>query len=348
MKNVMKASKILMVAGTAVLCGCSVSAGSQSSNVFTVSYYDDSAIPVLVGYAYVIKGKQANMRAVEGVTYDKLSHSGIAPSDVGKHFVFRGFEGTYEDGTPIDLSSIQSDCSVYAKFDEADYTLSYTFKNGAVSLRDSKNELIKGTVKYGDSFSFSDLFNFDELSYNTPRYGYQYEFNGFTIDSDSSKTNIIDSMLKWTSGDVLPSESWVLGTLFVSTENMDSNPGYATYFSNGSEWISLGKLSDNIKLSFLCSFEETEKDFSVSVVKNGSTIGSIPAKYAVEEISVSGDGSKLTISNSRGISYSVEGTSYTAQYIKYTEETSDRIQENYSEKKVDLSHIMGDCVISII
>ncbi len=349
MENRKKTSKILVFATTVVLYGCSISTGSQSSNVFTVSYYDDSETPVLVGYAYVIKGRQANMRAVEGVTYDKLSHSGKAPSAVGKHYVFDGFRGTYEDGTTIDLSSIQSDCSVYAQFVEEDYSLSYTFKNGAVSLRDDSNELIKGVAKYGDTFSFSNLgVDVESLSYNVPRYGYQYLFNGFTIDSDATNSIITDSMLKWTSGEILPTEVSVLGTLFVSTENMSSNPEYATYVSNGSEWISLGKLSDNIKLSFSCSFDEVEKEFNASIVKDGFVVETIPVKYAVEEISVSNDGSTITISNSRGVSCSVDGTSYTAEYIKFTEDNSDRIQENFSEKNVDLSHIMGDCVITIM
>ncbi len=342
------ATTLVLICGSALLSACSFSKGTAESNVFTVSYYDDSAEPVLVGYAYVIKGKEANMRSVEGVDYDKLSHSGALPSAIGKHFVFDGFAGTYEDGTQIDLKSIQASCSVYAQFVEAEYSLTYTFKNGAISLRDADNNLIKGTAKFGDPFVFADLgIDSSSLEYTVPRYGYQYGLTGFTIDADSSKTTITDSMLKWESGDAVPETPSPVGTIFVSTNNMNNNPSYETYFSTQTQWVSLGKLSENLKISFSCSFEEEEKDFQVSVVKNGTLIGTVPAKYAVEEITVSQIGEDIVVSNSRGISVSCSGDKYSAKYIKFNSETADRIQENYSERDVELKHIMGDCVITI-
>lgn len=338
----------MVIGATALLSACSFKPGEQKSNVFTVSYYDDSETPQLVGYSYVIKGKQANMRSLESGEYDRLSHSNARPSSVGKHFVFSGWAGTYDDGTEIDLNSIQDDCSVYAQFDEAEYTVSYTFKNGAISLRDDAGNLIKGVAKFGDAFSFSSLgVNFDELGYTVPRYGYQYELTGFTIDSDSSKSVVTDSMIKWESGDALPSVPSVLGTIYVLTDGENANPIYTTYLSNGAEWVQLGKMSDNLKLSFSCSFDESEKDFTVSVVKNGTLVGTVPVKYGIEEITVSSSGGEITVSNNRGISVSTEGDKYTAKYIKYTKENADKIQENYSEKDVELTHIMGDCVITI-
>ena len=343
----MKKNKILniliLTASCITLGACSFTTSKEDSNVYTVQYFDDSETPVMVGYAYVIKGRQANMRELDGVSYDKRSHSSAIPSKVGSHFVFDGYEGQYEDGTPVDLNNVQGNCDVYAKFVEEDYKLSYVFKNGVDTIRDNNGNVIKPQIKYGDVFDFSATTA--SMEYQNPKYGYDYDYKGVALSGDKKEVVVNSSDLNWKTAKSAPVDIDAKGTLVV-VFNDEHEPEYPTYYCNGVEWIEAGKLSENLSLKFNSVHEEKKKLFNVSIYQGTTLKGTVGVAYTEALIETS-TSTGFTFTGTDGTSVIVDGTSYSTKYLKYTKEVADRIQEGYSEKTVELAHSMGDCSIIV-
>lgn len=200
MKNALKRFVIAFVSLTgAALTSCAFSSESLPvANIYTVTYYDDSAVPKACGYSYVREGGAANFKADTtgyGSTYDFVSKK---DSDVGHYWTWDDWY--LSGGTKADLSNITSDLSVYAHFKDNLYKLRLEYKDGVDFVRDSSFNTVGGTVTFGAGVTAGlSMFSFISGTFTGhPDYGYSDDFRGWSMEPDfmvDGEGNRIDSYL---------------------------------------------------------------------------------------------------------------------------------------------------------
>ncbi len=162
-------------------------AGTSNSYVapspVTVSFYDDSTEPVLVGYGYCIAGNPVDLRL--SADYDFLSHDASAQAALenGEYLSFVGWTGKYEDGSAVDLSSVTEDCSVYATFEKDIYSVSFRYYNGASLIREESSEFpsaIESSFEWG-AFAGDFAVDYASLTHeeSSAEFGKDYTCEGF-------------------------------------------------------------------------------------------------------------------------------------------------------------------------
>lgn len=290
-------------AGFLASCGGTGASVSYASKPYIINYYDDATTPNLVGYTYAApilidstSIAKANGSVIghlsaysDGSYYDYTSRSGKALSKVGSHRVFTAFAGTYADGTPVNLSAVTGDCSVYATFTEEDYKYDIVYYN-------DDNESVKSAAQTGLTWSspavYPDVKSYQQVDYADPsknasgNWGYDYQNPSdpskatpeFYSDLDNTKT-AISSAWSFTSGETAPSALAPSGTLYAMTAFDDahqSNPTYRTFLSNGSTWIELGNLAAGLKIKMRAVYAAVKHTFQVTFYDAKPTAGVTP------------------------------------------------------------------------
>lgn len=265
---------ILALSGIAPLLLSCMGNGSSASyskpeNVCTVNYYDDSPEKNLIGYSYTIKGHRSNMKNAGDVPYDYLSRSGVAP-EMGSRHIFSSFSGTYEDGTPVDLSSIQGDCEVIATFTQEAIPVSFVFKDDTDKLRDENGDIIRVSAGYGESFpAFPSGDNVKYLIENAP-YGYKRTFKGFSLTSDPLDivSNDGTAMVSWIAPEDgnLTSDLGKVGDLSLKRIGDTTNPDYELFAKGKDGWATLGTLGNGKEIVLNALADETEREFPIDIV----------------------------------------------------------------------------------
>lgn len=170
------------------LASCGAASNSDSYVApapVTVSFYDDSAEPQLVGYGYCIAGDPVDLRL--SADYDFLSHDEAAQKALenGEYLSFVGWAGTYDDGTAVDLSSVTADCSVYASFEKDVYSVDFRYYNGTSLVRVDGGEFpsaVESSFEWG-AFAGDFAVDYATLVHEeaSSEFGKQYTCEGFTF-----------------------------------------------------------------------------------------------------------------------------------------------------------------------
>ncbi len=180
----------------------------KANGRYTVDLSSSSAMAAVglkkVGYCYAVKGKDAK---IGGMTLADSSFNGktsTRKAAEGHKYVFEQFAGYYSDGKAIDLTSIQSNCALFATF--SDTLLDYV-----VTVRDPFDEIwFNQRVTYGetasemkvldDGASLANLLSAglehdplaDKDDYSTWRdahyYNYTFTYWKFTVDGHKTDT----------------------------------------------------------------------------------------------------------------------------------------------------------------
>lgn len=362
-KETLRPICLLMVLSSAaflVSCGGSGSSASYASKPYTVSYYDDAPTPNLVGYSYVMKGANAetmgHRKAYEdGSYYDYASRSGAMVSAVGSHWVFDGFSGTYADNTPVVLTSISGDCSVYAHFKEIGYTYDIVYYNDDNEVNSAASQL---GIRWATPVALPSLLSYQQPNYADPsltpdgNWGYDYVNPSdntltkpdFYADKDTAKVAL---PAKWTftSGPADPTGSADAGTVYAVTALNDShktNPTYPIYLSNGTSWILLGNLASGLKIVLRAVYTPVKHTFTVtfydqkptaSVAANALATLKVPFN---EVFALSADGTDVTAT------YNTLTSTFKSAHKTWTGFYTNTIK-SYENKTVSDLRMMADC-----
>ncbi len=282
----------------AVLGLASCSTGGSTSSTYVppkpllVSFYDDSPEPVLVGTAYCRPGTQADP-TFQG--YDFLSNDPELELLPGEHAVFRQFEGTYEDGTPVDLTSVKEDCCVYSVFAKEIYKMSFRYYNGSNLIRDEESvgrAAITTTMEWGKAATRTGENPPSSVLKEGGDYGVDYLFDGWTVKGhpeagilppdlglgDSS----LPGALAFSSFDTVPPSKGEVGTFYLDISKFDESgePLYPVYVHGEEDYslISLGSLAENalspfgLLIELEAHFAESPAVHEVMIVTTGDSI----------------------------------------------------------------------------
>jgi len=364
---------LLLAAFAGFLASCSSSGNSASyaSRPYVISYYDDAATPNRVGYTYAAPVlldstgvAKANASVIGHLSpysdnsyFDYTSRSGQPVSRVGSHRVFTAFAGTYADGTPVDLSAVTGDCSVYAAFHEDDYKFDVAYYN-------DDNESIKAgaqsALTWGSEISYPNVISYQQVDYADPsknaagNWGYDYRNPSdsaktnpdFYNDLDATKTTIASSWA-FADGEEEPSANAASGTLYAMTALDDThktNPTYRTFLSNGVSWIELGSLAAGLKIKMRASYTMAKHTFQVTFYDAKPTSGVTPnvlgtLKVPFNEVfAFSADGTNVS-ATSGTLSSSFVSSKKDWEGL-YTNCAGVKLYEN---KKVSDYRVMADC-----
>lgn len=374
--------------GCAILlsaCGASGSSTSRAASSYTVQYYDDSATPLRVGYSYIapIKknssgvayGDGSNIGHYDkdydgGKAYDFLSRSGKALTKVGNHWTFNYWAD--EQGNPFDLTKVSGDCKVYAAFKESAYTYSILYYNDDL-VKDVNHTETAKTLDSQPSYP-TGYASYQQINYGysgatplvTPGGFWGYDFSNptdpnhpdFYLKGDTAK-KAISSTWTLTYGIGAPSSGSVgaSGTLYADTTLNDAhntNPTYPLYLSNGSEWLSLGKLSEGVSIPLYAFYNKTEHSFSVtfydqdpknaSAQQLGTTSLAVPFQ---QKFVLNADGTNVTASYGTSSLTFLSGKTKWKGYFKGCEKVYDATGKSinrYLGGAVDSYQIMADAV----
>jgi hypothetical protein len=238
-------------------CSSSASSGSPSKPI-AIRYVDDSASATEIGYSYIAVGKSAPLPThYEDTTWDQTSRSGALPSKIGGYWAFKDFEGTYADGTAVDLTNVTADCTVKAVFVEKQYQWTFNYWNGG------RNMAVDATL----DFDGATLPSFPSAVDPNPSWYQISDFSGFSFNKDTATTKAVfknSSLLHFESGEADPSTVSAAGTLYYSLALTDYNRTYPLWFSNGASWISLGSLKDGLKVRLDAAYAKTLKSFTMA------------------------------------------------------------------------------------
>jgi hypothetical protein len=274
-------SALFVVASALLLASCNSSgAGTSASHVsiaFDVRFFDDAGVEI--GYNYVAPGGKAFTYTEEAYpdksVFDKKVSRAGGVKNTGGHMVFQywGEKGSTA-AVPADmtaaLANVTQNLDVQAYFKEIPYTYNADFFG-------DDNRKISGaslTPDYGVVPSFpASQESYQQFDYTQTdsekdgRWGYDFTSNGFYLGADKAKTPFQQNAIAFVSGEGAPSAVAALGTIYADVAAKDSinvNSTYPLYFSNGTEWISLGKLADDLTFSFYASYLMTPHPFTVS------------------------------------------------------------------------------------
>lgn len=319
-------------ASALVSCGTdsSESGGSDKRTyTYTVNFYDDSAIPKQIGYAYVSEGEKAVIHKMDGGTaYDYTSNSDVDPK-YGTRDVFDCFKGTYDETKlnkrgetvtgEIDLNNILNDCDVYATFKNEPLTYKVAFKVGTSAY---DKETYEGkTFTWG---AFADLPATDPTT--DEEWGYDTSFKGYTFNDAGTdlitKSNI--SSAKFLHGEGTPVSSTLYdedgntatattGSYYEDTTNMD-------FYAYSGTWTKIGnfKTTTSPKVTYLSKFNKTLKQFTVNFYSDSAKtilVGSAELDYASE---VKFDNTAMTITGKKnGVDVSISFASFVTTAPNY-------------------------------
>lgn len=280
------------------------SGSEPSSKPYTVIYYDDAPTPQKIGYSYVKPGATAIFpvhlsKAADGGAYedgyDYLSRGRTLPVDPENEnrpmaLAFDTFKGTYEDGTDVNLKNIQGDCTVYASFKKEAAPYSYTIQNGNTTATymveaketayDRKAEFPHLPVLPADGKLPDDTY----LTDDTLSWFEENTFEGYTLSSKGSTiagadVEVNTSAVIASTADLhfdpmaLPrgEASTNKFHFWIDSSYDETNKCYPfnVYFSDGTEWHSLGSLIQGLSLVFQVKYTaNVEKDFTATVFEN--------------------------------------------------------------------------------
>lgn len=346
-------------------CSSSSSSLSRATSPYTIEYYDDSPEPVRIGYSYVIPGGNATTishdeKYSDGSSWNFVSRSKAAFSRIG---AYRSFDSwTAMDGGTVNLSSVTSDLKVKAKFVEKDYTFSANFYNDDnIKAADSS---VSG-LKWGDTPAFPTLASYQQVDYNHPTanthgfWGYDFvnpsqsslKNPAFSLKGDTSLAPI-PSTWAFASGESKSDTVLAAGTLFVETALNDvyaSNPTYPLYLSNGTSWLSLGKMSEGVSVSFMANYSKVLHSFAAKFYDkdpeanaNASLLGEISVPFTKSFTCVVSSGTTTISYDTQSVSIDPSKTSPTA--TSWTGRFVNCDGTNYSGKTVDQYTMMADAV----
>ena len=310
---------LLLASSAAFLAGCGDSSSvSYASTPVTISYFDDAAVPNLVGYSYVKPHSKAtemgHQQAYEDNSfYDYASRSGNPLTAVGNHWVFSGFKGQYPGGGEVDLNDVTADCSVYASFVERSYVYGIAYQND-----DNEQAFAETSLAWADQIACPVLASYQQVDYAhasaNPNGFWGYDFQN---PGDPSKTtpafySVLDDTKKalpnlWTfaSGVNAPTSPAASGTLYAVTALNDThltNPTYPLYLSNGDSWIELGTLASGLTIKLRASYTMVKHSFTVSFYESKPAVGVNPTVLGTLEVpfaevfTLNADGTNLTAS----------------------------------------------------
>lgn len=269
---------------------------AKGSPVYTVNYFDEDGTQV--GYAYVPENRAASFRSMDGENYDWLPHTDMDLTTPGARFVFDKWVGTYDasfsnkvdaalDDQEVDLEHIKGDCKVVASFKEKAYKMSAVFKNCGKTYEEK-------TVDFGAALAYPAT----NPSEEHPEYYNAYNFEGWTLDKDTSNTKVAFTSANaltntWKDGTSGP--AWGLGApddakatgncgvIYLDKTLTNHMPTYPAYLSDGAKWIEVGNLlGDKLKLEFTSKYETEYKEFQVTLTSTGGNPVSFNVKYGDE------------------------------------------------------------------
>jgi hypothetical protein len=254
--SIIRANSLLAVL---LLSACSSASGSGSaSKPIAIRYLDDSAEGAEIGYSYIAVGKSAPLPTnYEDTTWDGSSRSGALPSKIGGYWAFKDFEGTYADGTKVDLTDVKADCTVKAVFVEKQYQWTFNYWNSG------RNMSVDATL----DFDGATLPSFPSAVDPNPSWYQVSNFSGFSFNKDAGSPKAVfnsSSLLHFESGEGDPSTVSAVGTLYYSLALTNFNRTYPVWFSNGASWISLGSLKEGLKVRLDAAYAKTLKNFTIS------------------------------------------------------------------------------------
>ena len=286
------------------LAGCEASGSGESFSrqyTYTVRFFDDAATPQQVGYAYIAQGGAVGIiRPMnEGEPYDWKTHS-TTPIPFGKRSVFSTWEGTYADSTPVDLSSIQGDCDLYAHY--ANETLSYkaVFKDGSTKLDSSSAAIEWGT--------------FPTLPATDPTrsvWGYDTPFEGYGFESTSASGWKGENTAAFLHGAGDPTSASIydesnalvtsptIGSLYEDTSNFD-------FYGYSGAWKKIGNFEETTipTVTYQALFGETLADFEVKFYdddpNNGGTLLATESFSYSTAVTFSSDKKSVSGENANG------------------------------------------------
>lgn len=287
-KSVRLFSSMALVGALGLVTGCnSASSGSYSSTPFTVNFFDDSATPVQIGYAYTRPGHPAEFRNMDGSTYDYLSNSGTAPNKVGEYLKFKEWKGTYGSdvsipetyrGQSVDTTKIYADCDLYATFDKSVYSWNITFKSEGSSIKED-GASFPGSISFGSAVRAPS----SDPAVSLERYGYDEPFLGYKFSGDTAADPQVlrkdasgNLPLTYSYGIGAPTGTATLGSFYLdSTLDADYLPTDQVYYGNGNDWIKLtynshnATLASSLRYSFVAVYAKNAKSFPVTISDGG-------------------------------------------------------------------------------
>lgn len=313
---------LLAVGSVSTLAGCEESGSGEGSTnrtyTYTVRFFDDAPTPVQVGYAYVAEGESVSFvrKMNDADAYDYKTHSGIAVP-FGNRCVFDHWAGVYEDSTPVDVTSIQGDCDLYANFVYAHLTYSVVFKNGS-DVIDSDND---GAIEWGTFAALPQTAPTKSLwGYDTPFEGYGFEsgategWNGGLTAKFLHGEGAPDSATKYDEGAAVVSTP-TAGSFYEDTSTYD-------FYGFSGSWKLLGNFEDTLRpqVTYAALFGETLKDMLVTFYdgdpdSGGNVIGSHTFSYSTS-ITFSADKKSVSGEDSNG-AFNLDLTSFLAEKVNY-------------------------------
>ena len=364
--------KFLAFSGLMLLltsCGGGASSGSVAPGIRVVQFFDDSPEPQLVGYSYVIEGRNAldSFQSVDENGYDQLSRCGVRPENPGDYYVFSGWKGEYEDGSAVDLTNIQSDCNVYAQFDTASYYVNVEINDRGEFMREADNSYHLFQLHYGENIP--DSFLLPGAKEDEAQYGSVDTFTGYQIHCDKTDETVASPIIQngtlhWEAGE-LPAEEAELdvGTLYVELPPADEdNPTeYPISYCYAPGLVGkVGSFGKNTPFALECVYESESRSFPVYLFDSSAKENLLHTFYVpyTEGLTLVTSNAGLTISSPNGDSYLIENaTSVEGYYYQDgdtlpgnggTVERYYDVLPQYEGVVLDTMHIMGCCYLYAI
>ncbi len=331
-KNALLIFAIALSSATLVGCGNDSSdsdASDKRTYTYTVNFFDDSATPKQIGYAYVAEGEKAIIRKMdEGDAYDYVSKSGIAPK-YGTRDIFDSFKGTYDETKlnrrgekvtgEVDLNNIQNDCDVYATFKNEPLTYKVAFKVG--------NSAYEKETYEGKTFTWG---SFAALPESDPtidaEWGYDTSFKGYSFND--SETDLI-TKANASSAQFLHGEGNPESVTLYNEDGLTSSPTTGSYYEDTANmdfyvfsgtWSKVGNFSTTTspKVTYLSKFNRNLKQFAVNFYTDSSKatlLATIELDYASD---IKFDNQAMTISGKKeGVDFNFDFSSYVSSAPAY-------------------------------
>lgn len=320
----------------------------KGSPVYTVTYFDE--VGTEIGYSYAIKGKAAVFKDKDGnAKYDYLPR--LKSRDEGinaSYYVFDGWAGTYEDGSPIDIFSIQADCSVNATFARKEYSIGFRFKSEGKTLYKNTSSGKEGTILYdlpeegvsyesvSPSLAISETMSLPYAWGENPElltyFYYQIpSFKGFSLKETEAVLPIEGNALSFKAevATFPRNETPALdpkekeGTFLLNLTKSESGvQDYPTFYSDGDTWTSIGSLSSFPILNLNAKFDTPFRPFDLYA-------------YASEDDAKKGGGTPLvSLPYGASVTFEAAKEGETSDFLVYQNEEGNDIRLALPSKTV--------------
>ena len=337
-----------------VSCGSMANSSYSAPSPLTVTFYDDSPEPEPVGYAYVLTGQRANPN-FSSSGYDFLSNDPDVVLADGEHQVFKSWVGYYDEAKqkPIDLNSIQEDCSVYATFAVEKYGLRFLFHNGGNYIPSEEDPTVPLVARMLWGEENVEMPLLPKIEKYQPDFLLDYLFDGWTVSGHDGFGLLKSDLSNLCFADYDEAAAGEPLTLYLDSSSLLANGEreYPVYIYEGGSYLSIGSLSEGLTVDLDSHFAESYKSFEATFVFNGeSKTISIPAHGRLSVSREIDDASNYVLSFRAGgesASYSLPVFENVGKELAFEAVYDEDAAPHLRGNPVDLENIIGPFTVNV-